>query len=147
LFSALEARPEMLAYISLQLHQPTRCMNRFYGTFATFCGQCAAFQNDIELLAGMDGGLQDVDALPDNMTDVVSLATDMSAYTDRSVKNSSMYSSSGHTASTVGGQGAARTKKKGRSGKLRQGTPEEEQKLCLLVCDLAPSPELCTQVC
>lgn len=80
------------------------------------------------------------------MTDVVSLATEMSAYTDRSVKTSSLYSSSRQTASTVGGQGAAKSKKKGRSGKIRQGTPEEEQKLCMLLSDLAPSPELCTQV-
>lgn len=100
-----------------------------------------------QIVAGVDGELQDVDTLPDNMTDVVSLASDMSAYTDRSVKNSSMYSSSRQTASTIGGQGATKSKKKGRSGKIRQGTPEEEQKLCLLLSELAPSPELCTQVC
>lgn len=88
-----------------------------------------------------------MDALPDNMSDVVSLASDMSAYTDRSLKNSSLYSSSRQSASTVGGHGAAKKKKKGRSGKIRQGTPEEEQKLCLLLSELAPSPELCTQVC
>lgn len=79
------------------------------------------------------------------MSDVASLASDMSAYTDRSTVAGSTRTS-GSSASTIGGRGAKPRKRTRRSGKIRQGTHDEEQQLSLLVCDLAPSAALCTQV-
>jgi hypothetical protein len=90
-----------------------------------------------------DQGCGEVDELADNMSDVASLASDMSAYTDRSTAAASTRTS-GSSASTIGGRGTRQRKR--RSGKIRQGTPDEEQKLSLLICDLAPSSALCTQV-
>ena len=85
--------------------------------------------------------------MADGFSDVVSLASNMSAYTDRSTAAGSTITSSG-AASTQGGRGVTRKeKKKGRGGKIRQGTPEEEQKLCVLLMELAPTPALCLQVC
>lgn len=76
----------------------------------------------------------------------MTLATDMSAYTDRSVATGSSLHSSGRPASTVGGRVAQRGKKQRGRGKIRQGTPEEEQQLAVLLSELAPTPELCSQV-
>lgn len=55
--------------------------------------------------------------------------------------------SSGKSASTIGGRAAQRGKKQRGRGKIRQGTPEEEQQLAVLLSELAPTPELCSQVC
>lgn len=84
--------------------------------------------------------------MADGFSDVVTLASDMSAYTDRSVAAESSLRSSWQSASTVGGRVAQRGKKPRGRGKIRQGTPEEEQQLAVLLCDLAPTPELCSQV-
>ena len=93
-----------------------------------------------------DVGGEGRDAWGDGHSDVVTLATDMSAYTDRSLVAGSSLRSSGQSASTVGGRAAQRSKKQRGRGKIRQGTPEEEQQLALLLSELAPAPELCSQV-
>lgn len=80
------------------------------------------------------------------MSDAASLASGMSAYTDASTAAVST-SASGSGRSTVGGRGAGRKhRERSRKGKIRQGTPEEEQKLCTHVCELAPAAALCAQV-
>lgn len=89
------------------------------------------------------GDAGEVDELADNLSNVVSLASDMSAYTNRSTAAGSTQVT-GSSASTIGGRRGKRQEKK--RGKLRQGTPAEEQNLCKLVCELAPLPSLCTQV-
>ena len=86
-----------------------------------------------------------MDALADDMSQAASLASAMSAYTDRSTAAGSTHAS-GSSASTVGGRRSKR-KEKGRGGKIRQGAPEEEQKLCSLLCALAPRADVCGQVC
>lgn len=91
-------------------------------------------------------GAEGRDELPDGFSDIVTLATDMSAYTDRSMAADSSLRSSGQSASTVGGRVAQRGKKQRGRGKIRQGTPEEEQQLAVLLCELSPTPELCGQV-
>ena len=88
----------------------------------------------------------EADELADHLSDVASLASGMSAYTDASTAAVST-SAGGSARSTVGGRGAGRARRaRGRKGKIRQGTPEEEQKLCTHVCELAPAATLCTQV-
>jgi hypothetical protein len=99
------------------------------------------------LIAG-EPGAAEPDELADHLSDAVSLASDMSAYTDRSTAAASTHTS-GSAASTLGGRGGGgkRAKRKGKKGgKIRQGTPEEEQKLCVHVRELAPSARLCEQV-
>ena len=95
--------------------------------------------------AAGEPGAPDYDQLADNLSDQVSLASNMSAYTDRSTAAGSTQTS-GSSASTLGGRGGKRAKRKGKKGKIRQGTPEEEQKLCTHVREIAPTGALCTQV-
>ena len=90
---------------------------------------------------GVQGGDED-----DAMSDVLSLASGMSAYTDRTGLTSVVSGTS--AASTVGGRKAKKRKDKGKNKRssLRAGSPTEERDLSLHVLALAPLPKTLEEI-
>lgn len=90
---------------------------------------------------GVQGGDED-----DAMSDVLSLASGMSAYTDRTGLTSVVSGTS--AASTVGGRKAKRRKDKNKNKRssLRAGSPTEERDLSLHVLTLAPLPKTLEEI-
>lgn len=82
-------------------------------------------------------GDRDIDA----MTDVNSLMTSLSMYTENTHTGQTTASSSNRSASTQGGRRAQPYHKKGKAkgGKIRQGSPQEEASLGEHIGKLAPS--------
>ena len=90
---------------------------------------------------GVQGGDED-----DAMSDVLSLASGMSAYTDRTGLTSVVSGTS--AASTVGGRKAKKRKDKNKNKRssLRAGSPTEERDLSLHVLTLAPLPKTLEEI-
>lgn len=97
------------------------------------------------------GDEMDVDM--DGQSDVISLASGLSVYTDSSTRaGTTVTGSSNVSASTIGGRQAMKQQKKKRGNKqkrgskIRAGSPEEEAQLAQHIISLAPTTALLTEV-
>lgn len=105
----------------------------------------------VEAAGGGVGDEMDVDI--DGQSDVISLASGLSVYTDSSTRaGTTATGSSNVSASTIGGRQANKQQKKKRGpkqkrgSKIRAGGPEEEAQLAQHIISLAPTTALLTEV-
>ena len=104
--------------------------------------------------AGAGVGVGDeMDVDMDGQSDVISLASGLSVYTDSSTRaGTTVTGSSNVSASTIGGRQARKQQKKKRGNKqkrgskIRAGGPEEEAQLAQHIISLAPTTALLTEV-
>lgn len=92
---------------------------------------------------------QEIDGLDDTASVADSLVSGLSMYTDHTHTGNTSVASSSSLASTVGGKKKVKTKKRNKSqgGRIRAGSPQEEEQLAQHVLGLAPSAATCAEVC